>query len=112
MKIGRNDLCPCGSGKKYKYCCLNNKEEAIKQKQIASDMYGALFGLHKMMLESKPHIRKYRKIRKIHSDVLDSMIDYYDSNKYTSDKMQMYYDGEYDCQQLVHCSHIDASHTT
>lgn len=21
MKIGRNDLCPCGSGKKYKYCC-------------------------------------------------------------------------------------------
>lgn len=23
-KIGRNDLCPCGSGKKYKKCCLNN----------------------------------------------------------------------------------------
>jgi hypothetical protein len=22
-KIGRNDPCPCGSGKKYKYCCLN-----------------------------------------------------------------------------------------
>ncbi len=22
-KIGRNDLCPCGSGKKYKKCCLN-----------------------------------------------------------------------------------------
>ena len=21
--IGRNDLCPCGSGKKYKKCCLN-----------------------------------------------------------------------------------------
>ena len=21
MKIGRNDLCPCGSGKKYKKCC-------------------------------------------------------------------------------------------
>ena len=20
-KIGRNDLCPCGSGKKYKQCC-------------------------------------------------------------------------------------------
>lgn len=20
-KIGRNDLCPCGSGKKYKHCC-------------------------------------------------------------------------------------------
>ncbi len=22
---GRNDLCPCGSGKKYKYCCGANK---------------------------------------------------------------------------------------
>ncbi|MBP9521733.1 MAG: SEC-C domain-containing protein [Enterococcus sp.] len=21
-KIGRNDPCPCGSGKKYKKCCL------------------------------------------------------------------------------------------
>jgi hypothetical protein len=24
-KIGRNDPCPCGSGKKYKKCCLNKK---------------------------------------------------------------------------------------
>jgi hypothetical protein len=23
-KIGRNELCPCGSGKKYKRCCINN----------------------------------------------------------------------------------------
>jgi hypothetical protein len=23
MKTGRNDPCPCGSGKKYKHCCLN-----------------------------------------------------------------------------------------
>lgn len=22
-KVGRNELCPCGSGKKYKKCCLN-----------------------------------------------------------------------------------------
>lgn len=24
-KVGRNDPCPCGSGKKYKKCCLNKK---------------------------------------------------------------------------------------
>lgn len=24
MKLGRNDPCPCGSGKKYKRCCLND----------------------------------------------------------------------------------------
>lgn len=23
-KIGRNDPCPCGSGKKYKKCCLDS----------------------------------------------------------------------------------------
>lgn len=22
-KVGRNDACPCGSGKKYKKCCLS-----------------------------------------------------------------------------------------
>ncbi|MFO7840323.1 MAG: SEC-C metal-binding domain-containing protein [Desulfosalsimonadaceae bacterium] len=26
MKIGRNDPCPCGSGKKYKKCCLGKQE--------------------------------------------------------------------------------------
>ena len=26
-KIGRNDPCPCGSGKKYKKCCLNNSPQ-------------------------------------------------------------------------------------
>jgi len=36
-KIGRNDPCPCGSGKKYKKCCLAGtvvhvgKEESIKK---------------------------------------------------------------------------------
>lgn len=23
MKTGRNDPCPCGSGKKYKHCCIS-----------------------------------------------------------------------------------------
>ena len=26
-KVGRNDPCPCGSGKKYKHCCLKKDEE-------------------------------------------------------------------------------------
>jgi len=25
-KTGRNDPCPCGSGKKYKHCCLNKQK--------------------------------------------------------------------------------------
>jgi preprotein translocase subunit SecA len=25
-KVGRNDPCPCGSGKKWKKCCKDSKE--------------------------------------------------------------------------------------
>jgi len=28
VKIGRNDMCPCGSGRKYKRCCLDNAQPA------------------------------------------------------------------------------------
>lgn len=26
-KIGRNNQCPCGSGKKYKICCLGKNDD-------------------------------------------------------------------------------------
>lgn len=29
-KIGRNDMCPCGSGKKYKKCCLGKEISAVE----------------------------------------------------------------------------------
>jgi uncharacterized protein YecA (UPF0149 family) len=29
-KIGRNELCPCGSGKKYKNCCINKTKNEPK----------------------------------------------------------------------------------
>ena len=25
-KVGRNDPCPCGSGKKFKKCCMNKQQ--------------------------------------------------------------------------------------
>jgi hypothetical protein len=27
MNPGRNDACPCGSGKKYKHCCLVSERQ-------------------------------------------------------------------------------------
>ena len=33
-KIGRNDPCPCGSGKKYKQCCLE-KDQASEHEKFA-----------------------------------------------------------------------------
>jgi len=34
MKTGRNDICPCGSGKKYKKCCLIKDEKAVVEQQV------------------------------------------------------------------------------
>jgi len=36
VKIGRNDLCPCGSGKKYKKCCLQNPILPLSNKEITN----------------------------------------------------------------------------
>jgi tetratricopeptide (TPR) repeat protein len=35
-KPGRNDPCPCGSGNKYKRCCLP-KEQAVEREQLAEE---------------------------------------------------------------------------
>lgn len=34
-KVGRNDPCPCGSGKKYKNCCMSKDKAEEKQQQAA-----------------------------------------------------------------------------
>ena len=34
-KIGRNAPCPCGSGKKYKKCCLPLQDRSSSQKNIS-----------------------------------------------------------------------------
>lgn len=35
-KTGRNDPCPCGSGKKYKRCCLEKDEAAASAAREAA----------------------------------------------------------------------------
>ena len=38
MRVGRNDPCPCGSGKKYKRCCAGkrSKNEILFSKGLAA----------------------------------------------------------------------------
>jgi len=36
MTTGRNDPCPCGSGKKFKKCC-QAKEDAARAEQLAKE---------------------------------------------------------------------------
>jgi SEC-C motif len=36
-KVGRNELCPCGSGKKYKLCCLHLQDSSRPSHPASSD---------------------------------------------------------------------------
>jgi hypothetical protein len=46
MKVGRNDPCPCGSGRKYKHCCLDKERSAPSNSFAApSGMPGDDFGV-------------------------------------------------------------------
>ena len=46
------------------------------------DMYNMMVGIRKMILKRKKHIKKYYKYRKIHGEVLDSMLNYIYKGKY------------------------------
>jgi hypothetical protein len=49
MKIGRNEACPCGSGKKYKKCCL----EKTKEQKFAEDIIDS-----RKISKRKSHIKQ------------------------------------------------------
>ena len=45
-KTGRNDPCPCGSGKKYKQCCANQKSIAKSPNDVKQQLAHALQSAH------------------------------------------------------------------
>jgi hypothetical protein len=56
MKIGRNSLCPCGSGKKYKKCCLGKA-------RAASIPVGALQQFTEMQRREAERVAKFGYVR-------------------------------------------------
>ncbi|NTU49663.1 MAG: hypothetical protein HGA87_01990 [Desulfobulbaceae bacterium] len=70
MKIGRNDPCPCGSGKKYKKCCLVGRHHSVDFMEKFRDLstlskdelkrkYGDIF---KPDTETKQIFAKFHKL--------------------------------------------------
>jgi Flp pilus assembly protein TadD len=55
-KPGRNDRCPCGSGKKYKACCLT-KDEVAGREQLAK----AQVGRDERAAEKRQSLREVRE---------------------------------------------------
>jgi hypothetical protein len=59
-QIGRNDPCPCGSGKKYKKCCLRNIEHDHKESATWIDEEG----MHLMGEGMRPSIEEQERMTK------------------------------------------------
>ncbi|MEI7752724.1 MAG: SEC-C metal-binding domain-containing protein, partial [Candidatus Omnitrophota bacterium] len=55
-KIGRNDKCPCGSGKKYKKCCIDNHMENSDLKIALERMEAKRLQLEKQQGLGRPII--------------------------------------------------------
>jgi len=39
LKVGRNDPCPCGSGEKYKNCCIKKGEAFLRKMAKKQEKY-------------------------------------------------------------------------
>lgn len=73
VKIGRNDPCPCGSGKKYKFCCMNKpKEETLLQESEEQRKY---------------RLRNYPLVGAERVDGRVYLEDYYDQQSIETDKL-------------------------
>jgi hypothetical protein len=102
MKIGRNDPCPCGSGKKYKKCCLGKEKTIPFPGQNGSSEYGQPMGdgfgmppLHRMMgfeteAEYEAASREYRNYCEGLADDEDapSFREYFFGEKILSDTLE------------------------
>ncbi len=94
MKTGRNEPCPCGSGKKYKKCCLlkewnaspadtektaGTEDERLEMREMLTR---AMHNWRRRLLARKPHIKAYEQLRKMHSEIVDAMVQYHTDGKF------------------------------
>jgi methionyl aminopeptidase len=66
-KIGRNDPCPCGSGLKYKKCCMNKDERSVEPvdvKRLYAERY-------RIRLKESPDVEGIKKAGRLVVDTLD-----------------------------------------
>ncbi|MCJ7773684.1 MAG: type I methionyl aminopeptidase [Desulfobacterales bacterium] len=69
-KVGRNDPCPCGSGRKHKKCCIGRKGINLgKLKERATDKF-------RIQLKNEDDINEIRKAGKLTLEALDLAMAY------------------------------------
>ena len=68
MKISRNQLCPCGSGKKYKKCCLNKKPKKTAPK---NKLGGSATGKNKIRIKNDSDVAAIRRAGRLVVETLN-----------------------------------------
>lgn len=93
MKISRNSPCPCGSGKKYKKCCLLKSKEEREKAEVTAELVDRFIDkLYEMTQEEKVKNEKLhnrmknimiyherlneKKLVRDYLEVIDSMVEY------------------------------------
>ncbi len=67
VKVGRNDPCPCGSGRKYKKCCLT-KQKRIPAQADVSELYRTRY---KIRIKKPRDIEGIRRAGRLVIETLD-----------------------------------------
>ena len=70
-KIGRNDICPCGSGLKYKRCCMEKDKFELN---VIQDENISLNGINSGTILSSNMILKDETFFKSKEDIFNSII--------------------------------------
>ncbi len=71
MKVGRNEDCPCGSGKKFKHCCANNHSNSVPisdrdwyEKNVVKNGSNFLYGRLQQDMETIPADEFWSELRR------------------------------------------------
>jgi tetratricopeptide (TPR) repeat protein len=78
-KTGRNDPCPCGSGKKYKHCCLE-RDQAAEHAKFARTAAAAAEAAAAMQKETEDRIKALDKAHEL-ATASNAVIDLIDAGK-------------------------------
>src|SRR5258708_30328425 len=111
-KVGRNDPCPCGSGKKYKRCCREKEETAARAlaavtppPNIAEEIDHKLAAAYEDELTTASnavidlvHAGKLDEAEKAAHDLLERFPDVHDGY----DRLGMVYEARGDHKQAAH----------
>jgi Flp pilus assembly protein TadD len=82
-KIGRNDPCRCGSGKKYKRCCLSVDEAPAIERARQAAAQAAVFARH----SSEIHARLRRRGLRPGEDAMRTVIAEIENEMYELDRL-------------------------